>query len=239
MCLINTVSNEDGHAVTPCTNTFLLCKYLYYMQNVTWLLSTSMLLLCELNPKNNKFQWYWSLFLFATMLHFTVILFFKSILYRFLRPALHLLIPCLIGVDDTHRDHFMLKRVMTCERAWIRKRKRIATVVRPVISNLGIRIFRASVNPDWCVLLYFALFFRQREFICFLIVFTRSCLCSYFQNFYQFDQFGGFIILISIWVSVWGKFIAVWTEIEALWQPFKVTFLFLFSWIQFLFYSYS
>lgn len=205
------------------------------MQNVTWLLSTSMLLLCELNPKNNKFQW--SLFLFATMLHFTVI--FLTILYRFLH-LLAILITSLIGVDETHRDHFMLKRVMTCERAWTRKRKQITTVVRPVISNLGIRIFRASVNPDWCVLLYLALFFfSQREFIYFLIVFTRSCLCSYFQNFYRLDQFGGFIILISIWVSVWGKFIAVWTETEALWQPFKVTFLFLFSWIQFLFYSYS
>lgn len=114
--------------------------------------------------------------------------FFLSILYRFLRPALHLLITSLIGVDDTHRDHFMLKRVMTCERAWSRKRKLITTVVRPVISNLGIRIFQASVNPDWCVLLCLAFLFSQREFICFLIVFTRSCLCSHFHNLYRLDQ---------------------------------------------------
>lgn len=37
------------------------------------------------------------------MLHFTVI--FLSILYRFLH-LLAILIPCLIGVDETHRDHF-------------------------------------------------------------------------------------------------------------------------------------
>lgn len=48
------------------------------------------------------------------MLHFTVI--FLSILYRFLH-LLAILITSLIGVDETHRDLFMLKRVMTCERA--------------------------------------------------------------------------------------------------------------------------
>lgn len=42
--------------------------------------------------------------------------FFLSILYRFLH-LLAILITSLIGVDETHRDLFMLKRVMTCERA--------------------------------------------------------------------------------------------------------------------------